>query len=115
MIPLILMQVTTAHVAFLRKMRDKCLLHERAAVVADTIRKILDLSLTFRTAYSAYYVSFFRVSQSFIHNFDKNNSLLIKSSKSGTDSHKLLLAGSNFGTAKWEWKTNNGGGSGAGS
>lgn len=36
------------HVKFLHKMRDRCLLHERAAVVADTIRKILDLALHFQ-------------------------------------------------------------------
>jgi hypothetical protein len=37
-------------------MRDKCLLHERASVVADTVRKILDLSLGFRAIYPKYQV-----------------------------------------------------------
>ncbi|EKX37286.1 hypothetical protein GUITHDRAFT_165517 [Guillardia theta CCMP2712] len=50
-------QIHSLHLRFLSRMRDRCLLHERAAVVADTARKVLDLALNFSVSYPRYKAS----------------------------------------------------------
>ncbi len=37
--------------------RDRCLLHKKAVVVADTVRKILNLALEFKKWYAEYLAS----------------------------------------------------------
>ena len=46
--------ITARHTKFLHRMRDRCLLHSKAVVVADTVRKILNLALDFRRWYPQY-------------------------------------------------------------